>query len=565
MSGVLGATFWQETTEQHTEPQALAAARARSVARARSARALLDRRGDLPLDWYDERLYMGVVDRSGVDSDLRGQQPYAARDGGAVVAVDGSLIGARSLRRELGSQAFRGNGAAEIILRGYRRWGTQELLRRLRGQFAFALYDRRDGRLVLARDALGSRPLYYRMGRDGVQFASELRVLRQLLDEAPPIDNTAAFDFLTYGYVPAPKTLYRDVQKLRAGHWLDMDLNRGAASLHCHWAPQRTAASGQTESDFVSRGSELLGRAFDDRRAPGRDALFSDFGSALGDLCATRAGANNAPAARSGSDAAPSFESDCRDWFDEPALTVDLAARADALAALGVSASVVLCDVGLPILCGAAPRYGVTRAGRWRQRLRSTLRREDGATGVDRADLFERYGVALGGLPRPARDAQREVWQLPDDYDDHWLFAAHFFPEFSESADAVGAGGAETPDAIVGALQRLDLATLVPDRLLTELDRVGTRAGVEIRAPFLDQDLLDWILAAPPALAPPAFDLAVALLPGAAGGSMLQRMSGRLQRTGRRLRDRVGAARTTAASAERLVRLGAQYPEFDSA
>src|SRR5215475_4036431 len=103
--------------------------------------------------------------------------------------------------------------------------------------FAFGLWDRQARRLVLARDRLGIKPLYYRLLPDGIAFASELKAL--LLLDRPALDRSALRDYLFHGYIPAPKSIYQGIAKLPAGHilsWQD-----GQASLERYWQPDARA------------------------------------------------------------------------------------------------------------------------------------------------------------------------------------------------------------------------------------------------------------------------------------------------------------------------------------
>src|SRR5215475_4938813 len=99
--------------------------------------------------------------------------------------------------------------------------------------FAFGLWDRQARRLVLARDRLGIKPLYYKLLPDGIAFASELKALTLL--GAAKIDQSAVRDYLFHGYVPAPKTIYQGISKLPAGHTLTWQAGR--VSIECYWNP----------------------------------------------------------------------------------------------------------------------------------------------------------------------------------------------------------------------------------------------------------------------------------------------------------------------------------------
>src|SRR5206468_10197599 len=138
-----------------------------------------------------------------------GRQPMANEDGSVRITFNGEIYNFQELRRELeglGHQ-FRTRTDTETIVHAYEQWGT-DCLRRLRGMFAFAIWDGRARRLFLARDRAGKKPLFYTQAGGRFRFASELQGL--LADgEVPRAVDLAAIDaYLSWGYVPAPQTAF---------------------------------------------------------------------------------------------------------------------------------------------------------------------------------------------------------------------------------------------------------------------------------------------------------------------------------------------------------------------
>ncbi len=149
-----------------------------------------------------------------------GHQPLSNEDGSLWIAFNGEIYNYRELRQQLGGRhQFRTASDTEVILHLYEEHGTG-LLEHLRGMFAFALWDKRQRRLMLARDRIGVKPLYYRAEPGRLAFASELRALRELSAQPVEIDPQAVYDFFGFRYVPAPSTFYRNVSKLLPGHFL---------------------------------------------------------------------------------------------------------------------------------------------------------------------------------------------------------------------------------------------------------------------------------------------------------------------------------------------------------
>ena len=154
-----------------------------------------------------------------------GHQPISNEDGSLWIAFNGEIYNYRELRQQLeGLHQFRTASDTEVILHLYEDHGTG-LLQHLRGMFAFALWDGRARRLMLARDRIGVKPLYYLAEPGRLAFASELRALRQLATQPLEIDPQSVYDFFGFRYVPAPNTFYRGVSKLLPGHFMMVDAN----------------------------------------------------------------------------------------------------------------------------------------------------------------------------------------------------------------------------------------------------------------------------------------------------------------------------------------------------
>ena len=154
-----------------------------------------------------------------IDLSPTGAQPMV-RDGLALV-YNGELYNYLELRQELESAGvhFRGSSDTEVLLEAWRRWGPR-CLPRLRGMFAFAVFDERTGELVLARDQLGIKPLFYLRRGGAVVFSSELKALAATLGPALRIDDSALVASLLYYWVPDSRCAFSDVAKLPPGTWL---------------------------------------------------------------------------------------------------------------------------------------------------------------------------------------------------------------------------------------------------------------------------------------------------------------------------------------------------------
>ncbi len=153
-----------------------------------------------------------------------GHQPLANEDETVWITFNGEIYNYRDLRPDLLSRGhqFRTNSDTETILHLYEEYDLS-FLDHLRGMFAFAIWDSRKRRLLLARDRLGVKPLFYRLEPGRIVFASELRTLRELMPRPPEIDPQSIYDFFGFRYIPAPRTFYHSVEKLLPGHFLVAD------------------------------------------------------------------------------------------------------------------------------------------------------------------------------------------------------------------------------------------------------------------------------------------------------------------------------------------------------
>lgn len=178
--------------------------------------------------WSDGICTLGHQRLAIIDLSDAGKQPLSNEDGTVWITFNGEIYNFQSLRRELESLGyhFHTQTDTEVIVHAYEQWGT-ECVKRLRGMFAFGIWDQRQQRLMLARDRMGKKPLFYTQVGQRFLFASELQGL--LADKHVPREtNHEAIDaYLTYGYIPAPNTAFRGIFKLPSAHWLTLDWNTG--------------------------------------------------------------------------------------------------------------------------------------------------------------------------------------------------------------------------------------------------------------------------------------------------------------------------------------------------
>jgi asparagine synthase (glutamine-hydrolysing) len=188
--------------------------------------------------WVDAEAGVALGNRrlAIIDISPAGHQPMASADGRYVIAYNGEIYNHRELAERLRQQgvALRGHSDTEVLVEGFARWGVAPTLRDCEGMFALALWDRRQRTLMLIRDRLGIKPLYW--GRTGhtLLFGSELKALCRHPDWRPTIDPDSVAQFLRFGYVPAPHSIYRGVHKLEPGMMLTVGVG-GEPKLERYW------------------------------------------------------------------------------------------------------------------------------------------------------------------------------------------------------------------------------------------------------------------------------------------------------------------------------------------
>jgi asparagine synthase (glutamine-hydrolysing) len=474
---------------------------------------------------------LSIIDVAG------GHQPIPNEDGTAAVAFNGEIYNHPALRRELTARGhrFRTRTDTEVIVHAYEEDGPA-CAARLNGIFGFAVWDRRARRLVLARDRMGVKPLYYTEAAGGLAFASEIKALLTLPEVPRALDAEAAGEFFRLGYVPAPRTLFAGIAKLPPGWWLEAadagyrlqpywDLRFAAAAPALSFAECRDrlrvllaeAVADQMVSEvplgaFLSGGVDssavvaLMQQAargpvktysigFENaayhNEAPYAEAVAKALGTEHQTLIVRPQVADLLPALVEKLDE-PLVDSS----FMVSYLVSELAAR---------SVTVALSGVGGDELFGGYRRYlapGLHRATAW---LPAPLR---GSAGRLLARLPADRRTTLGNLCRYAKSLG-ETLHLP--LGEQYLgLVGVLAPERIRAL--LGRGNGHDPGALIPALfaqaapaaplDRLlyvDAKTLLPESLLLLTDKMGMAASLEVRVPFLDNRVVEFVAGVPAA------------------------------------------------------------------
>jgi asparagine synthase (glutamine-hydrolysing) len=430
--------------------------------------------------------------------------------GAKILTYNGELYNHASLRTGRPGP-WTSTGDTEVLLRLLAEDG-RACLDRLVGMFAFALWDADARRLLLVRDRLGIKPLYYRVMPGGIAFASELKALLEL--GKPPIDRSAVRDFLFHGYVPAPKTIYRGIAKLPAGHSLTWD--NGGISVERYWDPSpdlsargasetladldavlRTVVPEHTLSDvpvgvFLSAGidsaltTHYLERprtftlGFERAARSEADAarqVAAHFGTVHTELTAQAADFGAALETIPG-------------LFDEP--FGDSAAWSNYLIAECARREVTVAlsgEGGDEIFCGY-PRYWSNVGARANvlnrtlARLLPPLSRLGGSMQSHAAGGLSAYAAALGGLTAAQVDSLLGSEWHEEGYDYLWFYRQFWRADLAPLVQ----------------LRWLDLHTDLAEGLLTKVDRTSMAHSLEVRPPLLDHRLVEFMLSVDPDL-----------------------------------------------------------------
>jgi asparagine synthase (glutamine-hydrolysing) len=200
---------------------------------------------------------LSIIDLGG------GHQPIANEDGTIWVVCNGEIYNFRALRKSLEAQGhrFRTHSDTEVLVHLYEQFGD-EFVTRLEGMYGFALWDSRQKKLLIARDRLGIKPVYYWQHVGGFAFSSEIKAFTALPGFSAAVDHDALQDYLSIGYAVAPRTIFAGVDKLPPATLLRWQ--NGKLSLERYWAPPERVESARRPSDWIEQIRFELDRSIAD-------------------------------------------------------------------------------------------------------------------------------------------------------------------------------------------------------------------------------------------------------------------------------------------------------------
>ena len=433
-------------------------------------------------------------------------QPYYDADCGIGVVLDGPLSNGEELKARLAPRGYRfeENCAAEILVRAYEHW-DKDVVRELRGAFAFALWDARKERLMLARDRLGEKPLYLCEQGGCLYFASQLKALLRMPGIPGEADPLAVRDYLAYRYVPGPRTLVRGIRKLAPGSYALWQFGR-LREMRYWAAPDQHPAPRAAVRSPVSQFTEKLEEAVR-LRLPAAVLLSGGFDSATLVALASRHARIKTYSAGFADDPASELARAARvaRHFGTEHHEIVLAPR-DVVARLPQ----VVAERDAPVSRPAdVALYFI--AAEVAQQARSGMPAVLTGDGADeilggyRRHLAERYDWLFRSMPtllmlaaplvraRPRWQGAYASLRTPD-----WPRRYVYWTGNPEHADE--ATSAFEADRQASRLRRalyFDQAGWLPDHVLERAERLMSAVSLEARAPFVDHRLVEFVSSLP--------------------------------------------------------------------
>jgi len=425
---------------------------------------------------------LSIIDLEG------GHQPMSDREESVWVVFNGEIYNFPELRRELEGYGyvFRTECDTEVIVHGYKRWG-EEVFNHLNGMFGLAIWDARQKRLLLARDRFGIKLVYYKLDAGRLYFGSEIRAVVAAANEGPSVDPSSLNLFIRYRYTPSPYTIFENVRKLAPGTMLTCE--KGTCSVR-RWYNYRPApfspmkSVGEAQEELVGLYKQSVKRHLLSDVPLG--LLLSggvDFASEHAEVKLDR---------KTFEDVLPKIVAS----LEEPVASASIVPMYFVCQRARQDVKVALMGQGPDELFGGyrrhlGVRYGAMWVGlpRWlRKRVSSvigalprneTLKR--GVYSLEVSERLKRYQHVLSLLPGNQIDGLFQEGLLGPDPGDKilacWQDLAGLMTETDE----------------LGGFQFLELRSTLPDELLMYADKLSMAHGLEVRVPYLDKDIVEYV------------------------------------------------------------------------
>jgi len=218
--------------------------------------------------FFNESLKVGLAHRrlSIIDLTDNGKQPMSNEDKTIHITFNGEIYNFKELKEELKEKhQFKSNTDTEVLIHGYEEWGLEILLKRINGMFAFAIYDSKQKQLILARDRIGIKPLYFYFDNETIIFASELKAIQKSNTFNKEIDFDGVADYLMYRYIPHPRTIFKNTHKLSPGCYINFSLNSWSLTQNTYWELNHNPNNLLDEETVIGEIKSLLNKSVERR------------------------------------------------------------------------------------------------------------------------------------------------------------------------------------------------------------------------------------------------------------------------------------------------------------
>ncbi|WP_318435582.1 asparagine synthase (glutamine-hydrolyzing) [Photobacterium leiognathi] len=456
-----------------------------------------------------------------LDLSPMGNQPMISTEKGVAITVNGEIYNFESLRNELKYKyCFKSNSDSEVVLWGYIEWGIDKLINKLDGMFAISIYDFKEELIYLVRDRAGIKPLFYYFDGNEIYWSSELEPIKSYY--SLEIDSTALYDFLTYRFIPHPKTLYKNVYKLPQAHILKFELNSRNINLKKYWncfdivERDLTFSEAVEESEFLLRksikeqlvsdvplGAFLSGGVdsslvtlFAHQEAKNKNIKTYTIGfknnkqdeSKYAEIASKVIGTRHNCLNLSEDDILNLIDKN-NNWYSEPFYDPSSIPTYLVSKLASESSTVILGGDGADELFGGYDWYRKYN----NNNLNSLTTLYEKIFGIDIKiankinrrvlknfiyDELTNFSIAHGSPLGYEKKSLKNELEVPDDYDDLWAYRRYYKKSLSEHK----------------RFQLIDFNMFMVDGVLTKVDRLSMRNSIEVRVPFLSNEMINFAL-----------------------------------------------------------------------
>lgn len=473
-----------------------------------------------------ENIFIGHRRLSILDLSVNGSQPMYDKEKNIIISVNGEIYNYKELKSALITKYdFKSNSDSEVILYGYKEWGIDLLLSKIDGMFAFSIYDKIKNKLFLVRDRAGIKPLYYSFINGEYTYASELKAIIKYYQGNLNLqfDNTAIYDFLTYLYIPSPKSLYKNIFKLEPAHYVEFDVSEYKYKKKQYWQIEYKINNNISFDETLEELISLLKKSIKDQMisdvpvgfflSGGIDsstvvALASEFSESLNtysigfendsrdetkyaEIVSSKFGTNHEKKVVKLSEVMQ-LKENIKTWYDEPFGDTSCFPSYIVSKLAKHSSTVVLTGDGGDELFGGYKWY--KSFGKYRNYGLSSLltlnSKEYKSSFFNKINSriekyflgdLQLYSKLLSGESAKLKSNYKKLLNIPHDYDDYWFFRKYYINELP----------------LPTRLQYLDFHTYLPEDILTKVDRVSMAVSLECRVPFLSKELIEFSFSIP--------------------------------------------------------------------